>query len=85
MIVCLSDILKVHVVLLCYYRDKEIIQAKDAPTEAIHVMATCHALVQLDDEMVGDPLEKATLKSVDYTLTKGQDFSWVFTLVFLYI
>ncbi|KAL4219329.1 hypothetical protein ACF0H5_021909 [Mactra antiquata] len=50
----------------------EIQQATDTPIETIHVLATCHALVQLDDELVGDPLEKATLKAVDFTLTKGE-------------
>ena len=55
-----------------FFRGKEIIEAREAPTEAVHVMATCHALVQLEDEMVGDPLEKATLKAVDYSLTKGR-------------
>ena len=58
--------------VLFYSSDNEIIQAREAPTETIHVMATCHALVQLEDEMVGDPLEKATLKAAEYTLTKGK-------------
>ncbi|KAL3871745.1 hypothetical protein ACJMK2_039723 [Sinanodonta woodiana] len=51
---------------------KEVIQAQDAPIETIHVLATCHALVQLDDELVGDPLEKAALSAVEWNLTKGE-------------
>ncbi|XP_052789722.1 endoplasmic reticulum transmembrane helix translocase-like [Mya arenaria] len=53
-------------------KGNEIQSALDCPTETIHVLASCHALVQLEDELVGDPLEKATLKAVDFSLTKGE-------------
>ena len=49
----------------------DVVQLSDAPLESIQVLATCHSLVQLDDEIVGDPLEKATLKAINWSLTKN--------------
>ena len=50
---------------------KKIYQSSDLPLETVQVMATCHSLVQLDDDLVGDPLEKATLEAVEYTVQKN--------------
>jgi len=41
------------------------------PMETTRVLATCHALTYVDDVLVGDPMEKALLSSVDWAFTKG--------------
>ncbi|CAH9120912.1 unnamed protein product [Cuscuta epithymum] len=37
------------------------------PSRALEILASCHALVFVDNKLVGDPLEKAALKGIDWS------------------
>ena len=51
------------------------IQSVDTiPMETTRILAACHALTYVDDVLVGDPMEKALLNSVDWTFTKGMQY-----------
>ena len=67
-----SDSLVVEGVAAAVDDTSNVVPVETAPTDSIQVLATCHALVQMDDGLVGDPLEKATLEALDWTLTKSE-------------
>ncbi|XP_058124933.1 endoplasmic reticulum transmembrane helix translocase [Anopheles ziemanni] len=52
--------------------DTSIVPIGDIPEPTAHVLGSCHSLVQLDEGLVGDPLEKATLTAIEWNLTKGE-------------
>ncbi|KAK5996900.1 Endoplasmic reticulum transmembrane helix translocase [Cladobotryum mycophilum] len=53
-----------------------ITQVKEASLETQLVLATAHALVKLDEgDIVGDPMEKATLSSLGWTLGRNDILS----------
>ena len=49
----------------------DITSVNELPVDTLHTLATCHTLVNMDDELIGDPLEKVTLQAIDWTLTRG--------------
>uniref|UniRef100_A0A2M4BAI2 Putative p-type atpase n=1 Tax=Anopheles marajoara TaxID=58244 RepID=A0A2M4BAI2_9DIPT len=51
--------------------DTSIVPIGEIPEPTAHVLGSCHSLVQLDEGLVGDPLEKATLMAIEWNLTKG--------------
>ncbi|KAJ3411685.1 hypothetical protein HDV05_001846 [Chytridiales sp. JEL 0842] len=51
---------------------KELIKTNEAPKETTLVLAAAHALVQLEDGIIGDPMEKNTLEAVEWQLSKDE-------------
>ena len=49
----------------------KLFQPSDWPENTIHCLAAAHSLVMLDGSIVGDPMEKNTLESMNWTLTNG--------------
>ncbi|KAI8905470.1 hypothetical protein EDD86DRAFT_193919 [Gorgonomyces haynaldii] len=50
---------------------KTVLPPSEAPADTKYVLATAHALVLLDDQVIGDPMEKNTVESIDWHLKKG--------------
>ncbi|KAM0949224.1 putative P-type Mg(2+) transporter [Dioscorea sansibarensis] len=42
------------------------------PIRTVEVLASCHALVFVENKLVGDPLEKAALKGIDWIYTSDE-------------
>ncbi|KAK9122525.1 hypothetical protein Sjap_012127 [Stephania japonica] len=42
------------------------------PVRTAEVLASCHALVYVDNRLVGDPLEKAAIKGIDWNYTSDE-------------
>nr|NVI71701.1 putative cation-transporting ATPase 13A1 [Cucujiformia] len=65
-----SDDLVVEGVALAV-KDSSVTSINEVPNETVQILASCHSLAQLEDGLVGDPLEKATLIAIDWNLTKS--------------
>ena len=48
-----------------------LVPARESQFETQCVLATCHSLVLLEGELVGDPLEKVAVNAIDWNLSKG--------------
>jgi len=57
-----------------------MIPLQQTPFETQCVLASCHSLALLDGERVGDPMEKATLKALDWNFAKGWRLPWKCTV-----
>lgn len=51
--------------------EKNMMPMNEAPEHTIQVLASCHSLVQLEETLVGDPVEKASLNAINWSLSKN--------------
>ncbi|KAI8618780.1 hypothetical protein BC830DRAFT_1208454 [Chytriomyces sp. MP71] len=51
---------------------RHLFKPLEVPKYTTLTLAGAHALVQLDDGIIGDPMEKNTLESIEWTLTKDE-------------
>lgn len=51
--------------------EKDMMPMNEAPEHTIQVLASCHSLVQLEETLVGDPIEKASLNAINWVLSKN--------------
>ncbi|KAJ3085284.1 hypothetical protein HK102_000140 [Quaeritorhiza haematococci] len=51
--------------------ESDLKKLHDLPRETTFVLAGAHALVQLDDGVIGDPMEKNTLESIEWVMNKN--------------
>lgn len=58
--------------LPCSHKGEGLVAVDEAPVETQQVLGCCHSLLMLEDELVGDPLEKASLTSLNWELTKSK-------------
>lgn len=57
----------------CSSKDKKkLVPVKDTSIETTLCLASAHALVLLDDGVVGDPMEKTTLDALGWKLSESR-------------
>jgi len=60
----------------CLINDSfHLLKSNNLPKETIQTIATAHALVKLDNQVIGDPMEKASLEYIDWQLNGHQVYS----------
>ncbi|PKA61130.1 putative cation-transporting ATPase [Apostasia shenzhenica] len=66
-----SDDMEFHGVVASSSPDLES-DANKLPRRTVEVLAACHSLVFVENKLVGDPLEKAALKGIDWIYTSDE-------------
>eukprot|EP01114_Cavostelium_apophysatum_P016013 TRINITY_DN4488_c0_g1_i2.p1 TRINITY_DN4488_c0_g1~~TRINITY_DN4488_c0_g1_i2.p1 ORF type:complete len:1125 (-),score=320.58 TRINITY_DN4488_c0_g1_i2:19-3393(-) len=51
--------------------DHDVTSPTEIPDEVAFTLAGCHSLVYVDNKVVGDPMETAAMKAINWTLSKG--------------
>ena len=61
-----------HCTGVCGLSDNtDLVPIESVAVATCEVLATCHSLMYVEDKLIGDPIERATLKVLPWTLTKG--------------